>query len=287
MKSAFEIDSQSANGSAVFRRSQTRDRYKIGVIVLHDTFSPPAYFKGIGFNENINCSSEFSHRIEHLIEKMYPSFPKVEDPLGKVWTSEGNRVYMFECDDNICGNDFRKTIINENAKLAEWVIKKSIEIKEFQETSNRKKKEEDEIAQARREAGLKAISTADMSDVVAKVLNYSDGCDDEGCDTKLWIKEKGTQCTYSSFHRKTGEKLRSIDLNKFDPKNIKVGIFARTGPSPDLFGPNRSATISFNTYDVLYEGKQLFSARDLDTSRLNRGWELIYSKYCKGMSKEF
>jgi hypothetical protein len=50
---------------------------------------------------------------------------------------------------------------------------------------------------------------------------------------------------------------------------------------------NVNVVNTYQTQDVQYMGKTIFSKEDLDIERIRRGWQLIFSKYCKGTSKAF
>jgi len=59
----------------------------------------------------------------------------------------------------------------------------------------------------------------------------------------------------------------TVDFNQLDPKSL-------------TFNPDANA--------VLYEGRLLIaSIRPIDVARVERGWALIYSDYCTGISKRF
>jgi hypothetical protein len=64
----------------------------------------------------------------------------------------------------------------------------------------------------------------------------------------------------------------TIDLNAFDPRTI-------------TFQNYRGAiggTIIRHDADILFK-----TIGELNLERLQRGWSLIYSKYCKGKQKQF
>jgi hypothetical protein len=72
----------------------------------------------------------------------------------------------------------------------------------------------------------------------------------------------------------------TIDLNALDPRNIKFQF----GPSENYGGGYAVIMTTTVTHDtnILLE---FFGQLNLE--RLQRGWTLIYSKYCKGKQKAF
>lgn len=163
-------------------------------------------------------------------------------------------------------------------------------------------------------------------DTVAKVLNYSSGCSDDGCGdpiTSSWVARDAKQCIYEriSFEDANSNnstqafsnllKLATLSdspalgvvtspsalrLNDLDPRSIKIAVINHTTTErKNINDPNNALRVigerniqhEFQTQDVQYMGKTLFSQTNLDEARLERGWKLIYSKFCKGVQKEF
>jgi hypothetical protein len=159
-------------------------------------------------------------------------------------------------------------------------------------------------------------------DVVAQVLNYSSGCKDDGCDTYTWAAKDAKQCIYEkvSFNRGdsgyaqvqqliqviqavnspafgiTGSAGNIIKLNELDPKSLKIATINHTTTErKEIHDPKNYFNVigynniqhEFQTQDVQYMGKPIFSQQNLDISRLRRGWSLIYSNYCSGTKKAF
>jgi hypothetical protein len=71
---------------------------------------------------------------------------------------------------------------------------------------------------------------------------------------------------------------QAIDLDEVDPKNITF-LYANNAT---LWGENGVGTIVKHVNDPLF-----FYAGTLDLNRLERGWALIYNKYCAGKHKPF
>jgi len=134
-------------------------------------------------------------------------------------------------------------------------------------------------------------------DIVAQVLNYSDGCDDEGCGGySSWIVSDAKSCIYDKVNFRDGSVIKTLNLNQMDPKSIQVATMNRASTERKevhdpynavrIIGYNNVVT-KYQTQDVLYMGKEVFSQQNLDINRLKRGWTLIYSKYCLGTRKAF
>ena len=162
-------------------------------------------------------------------------------------------------------------------------------------------------------------------DLVSKILNYSSGCKDEGCSDGSWSPVENRKCIYE-FKRYDSipeldealemmnrmqnaiapghvlhespliENGRRIDLNSLDPRNIRITINTATDSKPhewiDHHGiyqtKHREINVeTYNTYNVSYSGKPIFTAKNLDPSRLKRGWSTIYKKFCAGAKDAF
>lgn len=255
-------------------------------VILHKKIAVPDSFKSIGFENEIDCSSNFSHSAEELINKIFPNFPPSRS-LDTGWTREGNRMMTLDCTKSLCKDEVMSAIEDERKRLIAWSKNKESQLREIQEAKEKKNKEDQEAAAVTLASGLKVIASADPSDVVAQVLNYSSGCKDTGCDDLFWIKRKESKCQYSQYYSLTGVILKEIDLDQLDPKSIKFVMHEKTDTVPDWSGRYKYIKRTYNTYTVQYEGKDLFSSTERDLDRLKRGWSLIYSKYCKGREKEF
>lgn len=110
----------------------------------------------------------------------------------------------------------------------------------------------------------------DPNDVVAKVLNYSSFGNDDGSEDRYWYQDKSDKCRYKAFRRFSKEPPELFDLNALDPKYI---TFQQS---------YNGRTIIRHDTDVLFQ-----TSGQLNLERLQRGWTLIYSKYCKGKQKAF
>lgn len=148
------------------------------------------------------------------------------------------------------------------------------------------KKEEEKRDKNKRLADYK--SRVDV-DTVAKVLNYSDGCEDDGCGVdKFWYKKDKNSCIYekaTSSANKEDFEFKQLNLSRYDPKSITIQNQKERVTVPNFFGKDGSQVVDA-TY-VMYDGKYIFRALDRDSERVKRGWTLIYSRFCKGNSREF
>ncbi len=129
-------------------------------------------------------------------------------------------------------------------------------------------------AQAAVETNAKDFFASRSPDLIAKVLNYSDGCGDAG---PCWYKK--SNCVYAKAVTTRANtfdpEVRVIDLNSLDPQYIKVGVNEQ------------------NTF-VEHKGKPLFSVNRAwvgadkapDQDRLLNGWAKIYGE-CRGHKADF
>jgi hypothetical protein len=129
----------------------------------------------------------------------------------------------------------------------------------------------------------------DPNDVVAQVLNYSTLGQDEAVSYKEESRKEGTfwyaksKCVYAKASVgelddtgvfKFNSEAMVIDLNKIDPRTVKIGeTVTRMFSFP---------YVQIGDTLILRAGLLL-----LDKDRLQRGWSLIFSKYCKGAKKAF
>jgi hypothetical protein len=139
---------------------------------------------------------------------------------------------------------------------------------------------------------LDVVKQRDPNDVVAQVLNYSNFGNDDGMTGSYWYQDKSDKCRYilsSEFMPRT------IDLNAFDPRNITFQhqtfsecyhdcgvVWNSTGdPIRELYRSVVRTVIQHDVHVLFQTGGQL------NLERLQRGWTMIYSKYCKGKQKPF
>jgi hypothetical protein len=130
------------------------------------------------------------------------------------------------------------------------------------------------------------------------VLNFTTFGQDEGFRDNFWYKETPGTCRYklnisdAKFSQGGGklERLelflgvgnammqrKFIDLNELDPKNITI----RYDYNETLWGRS-GATLIEHVNDIIF-----FNLGKSNMDRLQRGWNLIYGKYCRGKQKPF
>jgi hypothetical protein len=138
------------------------------------------------------------------------------------------------------------------------------------------------------------------NDVVAQVLNYSEYNNEYGYDEAkignpiallgisvayglqndslqgVWYALNKKKCIYAKMsYDETGvhKKVRVLKLNDFDPRNFSILTKFTKGK---------------NFYHVMNGQTNLFVGNMGESKeRMERGWKLIYSKYCKGKKKAF
>jgi hypothetical protein len=136
---------------------------------------------------------------------------------------------------------------------------------------------------------LDFLSTVKI-DTVAKVLNYTDGLEDEGDYRGFWYVVDQKNCMYRKatsvfdYNKNSSNKVievetnsRELNLNAYDPRSLSVDSRRLTFPTGRVE----------DQYEVRLDGKVVFSGKDRDPKRVSKGWSLIYSKYCTGKKKEF
>lgn len=97
-------------------------------------------------------------------------------------------------------------------------------------------------------------------DVVSRILNYSSGCNENGCEDKTWFVYDSKTCSYKSISK--DGKIQELALNNLDLKNLKI--------------------INDKQPLVLYEEKVMFEGGKNEYNKILKGWEMIYKKYCTG-----
>jgi hypothetical protein len=130
---------------------------------------------------------------------------------------------------------------------------------------------------------------------VAQVLNYTLLGDDKGDDDFFWYRDSSSKCRYNLYAPdvqlqllKTGMELyggTSSDESIYSPRGLRGQVYI------DLDNID-SRSIEFkhrsNGIAVFDEGKLLMPVNSygpISVERLERGWDLIYSKYCTGKKK--
>jgi TPR repeat protein len=107
----------------------------------------------------------------------------------------------------------------------------------------------------------------DPVDVVAQVLNYSNFGKDEVIEAMYWYQDNSDRCRYKLFQKNALSQPREIDLNALDPRTTTFGN------GIDILG--LPSIIIRDDVSALFT-----SPGSLNIERLQRGWSLIYSKYC-------
>ena len=205
--------------------------------------------------------------------------------------------YSFECGIGcsaaILNNDQDFIYFISNNTVDKILLKKDLDDKKLA-IENRMKNEN---ATYQSEMLKKRSEVKSKIDVVAQVLNYSSGCNDDGCGSySSWVVKDSKNCIYEKIDIKSGSVMQTINLNDMDPKSIKITSNEVTTSTPTervenwgrqkyrIFGTDQN---TYETQNVMYMGKPIFTQQNLDITRLKRGWTLIYSKYCSGTKKAF
>jgi hypothetical protein len=198
-----------------------------------------------------------------------------------------------------------------SAEKASQLEKAAIEaVKAAEENVSQARKAAAEAKQVVSEIERTAALRADTAnDVVAQVLNFSTFGSDEGSGDSFWIKE-GT-CRYKLCGPgpryglleglwgfagiQTPRGQIHLDLNEYDPKSI---IFRTTMVTcgtdncviaTQVVEGDKILTSALSTLVQMPFGSALFNlpVDRIDLNRIERGWKLIYTEYCRGTDKPF
>lgn len=253
----------------------------------------------IGFGESLDTRTfclnvaRDSRDLSRVISYAFPEYKISACNFGKpIFLEPTSFLYL-----SLCDFPFEKF-----AKLKQdYLLWKENEINQIaQKKLDEKLKAEKEVDLQKERISLSdaIIKNPSKTNVATKVLNYSSGCPDDGCQNLFWIADENNKCLYQQLDRSKGEFIQTLDISKFDPKNIKIveRVRSRTTTIPDTvysYTQRRSVTTNetssktWNTQDVDYAGVTIFSATQRDVDRLKRGWSLIFDKFCKGTKLEF
>lgn len=208
--------------------------------------------------------------------QVYKFVPK---GLGKVFGEPQTGLYYVKNDVLYSEDDARKIKAEEEIKRQEDNIRKAQEIEE-------KSKEQ---AQHVIDVQKKKDFLNGKVDVVSKVLNYSTGCSDDGCESGSWYAEDQANCVYryKIFDEKTRSGSRffgmpehesELKLNELDPNYIRL-----TRDAVYMMGS------AIRLIKVIANDRVIFASYEdrVDMDRLRNGWSLIYRDYCIGRQREF
>jgi TPR repeat protein len=150
---------------------------------------------------------------------------------------------------------------------------------------------------AAKEALENLTAQRDPDDVIAQVLNYSTFGKDEGGselgalletmgkpapEGGYWYKVSSKDCVYKLHPGRSiaGAMLgaKEVNLNDLDPKNITF----QYDNSTSLWGSDGTGTFTKHLDDVI-----IMALGQLNIQRLQRGWGLIYEKFCRGKERAF
>jgi hypothetical protein len=170
--------------------------------------------------------------------------------------------------------------VNEYENNGASLIKKILDTSDEKEDSLKKEKadKEDSLKKERaaeekklrenemKQAFLKRKSSLNV-DIVSQVLNYTSGCEPKGCSDSTWFAYDASNCIYrkASVNKEDSQ----VSLNKIDYRDVKI---------------NENGFLSYDG-KILFNWK--FSSNYVNSDRVLRGWDLIYSEYCSGNKRAF
>lgn len=203
------------------------------------------------------------------------SFPQSDNGAYLEVNADGASIFSGGCDFNKIALDIKNRRMHLYQEL-----KNNVKVAK----ENSQKKLNDELNS---KEAFKSFRKHAAVDLPAEVLNVSVGCSEKGCDGLFWYKKKNSTCTYDEALLDPIEKKfipvnNEVDLDKIDPRSIRIGAAAPTGPRA-LLNPNQPVTVVTGNNGLHFESP--YSQDQID--RLQRGWTLIYSKYCSGKKRDF
>ena len=115
-------------------------------------------------------------------------------------------------------------------------------------------------------------------DEVSKLLNYTEGLDDQDGYYTFWYPFNSKECVYRKAHL-DNPNARELKLNTWVPSTVKVGYVQDAGT---WFGPNN------NIIQVIANGKVvLVSNKPRDLSITKPIWDQVFNKKCPGTRNYF
>ncbi len=124
------------------------------------------------------------------------------------------------------------------------------------------------------------------NDTVAKVLNYADNFDTRektnpyGAFNPFWYASDKKSCIYRKIEWDAAlarEVHKELNLNSFNYATLKFRTYSLTYPGGE----------NIVIVETIVDGRPLFRTERADPEYLMNGWRIIYTKYCKGSTKEF
>jgi hypothetical protein len=186
--------------------------------------------------------------------------------------------------------------ITEYEQRIEKEMEKEDAVEAEESVKGNKRRAEEEKANQAQETLLKNFHKEhyDPKDVVAQVLNYSDFGKDVVSETDHGFWYAKSKCVYAKAGKRTfyddpdydiaktafEEKLNMLDLNKVDPRTVKIGMKVRILHAVPFVKVGDVAEFNGGA-DLLGVGTIL------DEGRLERGWALVFSQHCKGTKNAF
>jgi hypothetical protein len=124
------------------------------------------------------------------------------------------------------------------------------------------------------------------NDTVAKVLNYADNFDiheqkyPNDAFRPFWYAGDKKNCIYRKIewdHATAKTVHKELNLNSFNYNTLTFRSYTLTYPIA------RSVLV----VETMLDGRPIFRTEQADPEYLTKGWRIIYTKYCKGSTKEF
>jgi hypothetical protein len=219
----------------------------------------------------LGCSAKSDFASNHGFSTFYS-----ENPYNKAFYND--KPYIPQRESTTKDNNELNTLLTEDPSSHDNIKISSTELSRLE----RNKKE-------RIDTLIK-----ENTDRISKILNYSDGITENRYSYETWIKVGA--CEYKKVNNESGATRSTINLNDIDPRYLKVVVFNRTSSEvePIRSYNNYTEIVGYNnvvheyqTNDVVYDGKSIFSSRNTEIDRIRSAWKEIYSKHCKGQRVEF
>ena len=266
-----------------------------GLILDSKTSIPPGWEESLDTRTFCSDVARNNDKLWNALRYAFPEFPELRSSCRirkPVFIEPTSYLYLSTCD-----VPFEKL-----ARLKQdYIFWKDDKINEMAQKNldHRLSAEKESALQAERiKLADNIIKNPNSTNVATKVLNYSSGCPDDGCESLFWIADENNKCVYQRLDRTKNHFVQMIDISKLDPKNIKIveRVRSRTTTNPTSeysYTQRRNVTTnnissnSWNTQDIDHAGVTIFSATQRDKDRLKRGWDLIFDKFCKGAKLDF
>lgn len=165
-------------------------------------------------------------------------------------------------------------------KIRKEIAVKKYDIQRIKVEETKRREAEEELKWKKRKDEEENFRNSAKKDVVAQALNYISGYGEiaKGKSFYYPVNDRSSTCVYREYSSK-----KDLDLNKGNPDAIEV--YPGLGPVNPILGEMLNiAAIPVVVSRV--DGLGRFTCADCHIERIERAWQLIYSR-CSGTRKAF